>query len=141
MRCWSRKTFRSIFFHGSAFQSSICCLLLTLLATLATRPELLQYLYLPSDRAYVSISQPLQLGLGFLSHPSRRGIRPGRLLRWIAFAAISESRWRVTPFRVPIFFRDFRTMLYAGFRVEWMSYTKRIVRPWNHSLLGLPPAF
>jgi hypothetical protein len=55
-------------------------------------------------------------------------------------AVISESRWRVTPFRVPIL-RDFRTMLYAGFRVEWMSYTKRIVRPWNHPLLGLPPAF
>ena len=84
MPCWSRKTFRSIFFHGSAFQSSICRLLLTLRATLAIRPKLLQYLYLPSYQAHVSISQPLQLGLGFLSHPPRRGIRPGRLLRWIA---------------------------------------------------------
>ena len=36
-----RKTFRSMSFHGSVFQSSICRLLLTLRATLAIRPDLL----------------------------------------------------------------------------------------------------
>ena len=80
MRLWRRKTFRSMSFHGSAFQSSICRLLLTLRATLAIRPDLLQYLYLPSYRAHVSLSPPLQQSISFLSHPPRLGIRPGRLL-------------------------------------------------------------
>jgi hypothetical protein len=48
IRCCRRNTFRSISFHGSDFQSSICRLLLTLRATLAIRPDLLHCLYLPS---------------------------------------------------------------------------------------------
>ena len=89
MRCCRRKTFRSMSFHGSAFQSSICRLLLSdvlyrpLLATLAIRPDLLHYLYLPSYRPHVSVSSSLQQSLGFLGHPPRLGLWPGRLLPFL----------------------------------------------------------
>jgi hypothetical protein len=49
---------------------------------------------------------------------------------------MSENHKRVTPFRVPIF-RDFRTVLYAGFLSDGYDVLLNYIA-WNRSLLGLP---
>jgi hypothetical protein len=90
MRCWSRRTFFWIFFQGNVRQSSVRCLLSLLLAFLATSAQDLNsfstsafpYTGLTPACRQTGLRIPgITLGICFLSHPSRQGIRPGRLLR------------------------------------------------------------
>jgi hypothetical protein len=85
-------------------------------STFAIIPILLGYLYLPISWPHVSISLPLQQGFGFCANLVRTACSLPGHLAWLP-TLVEERAVRVPPFRASTL-RDFRPVLYAGFRIE-----------------------